>query len=96
MCDVAYASCLAPLVRDAFSSFVHRHRDFGTNRHHSTGIVPYVVSLTRNWEPFLPRLLHPRLLAANFERNLGIMGGLMMIAAYGSGIYLLSDRVYPL
>jgi hypothetical protein len=63
-------------------------RDFGEGQ-----------ALTKNWEPFFPRLLHsqlqPRLLATNFEKKLGIMGGLMMIVAYGSGIYSLSDRVYP-
>ena len=33
------------------------------------------------------------LMSTNFEKNLGIMGGLLMIAAYGSGIYSLNDRV---
>jgi uncharacterized membrane protein YphA (DoxX/SURF4 family) len=33
------------------------------------------------------------LMAKNFEKNLGIMGGLLMIAAYGSGIDSLGDRV---
>jgi len=34
------------------------------------------------------------LMSTNFEKNLGTMGGLLMIAAYGSGIYSLSDRVW--
>ena len=33
------------------------------------------------------------LMSTNFAKNLGIMGGLLMIAAYGSGIDSLSDRV---
>jgi len=33
------------------------------------------------------------LMSTNFEKNLGITGGLMMIAAYRSGIHSLSDRV---
>ena len=33
------------------------------------------------------------LMSRNFEKNLGIMGGLLMIAAYGSSIDSLGDRV---
>jgi len=33
------------------------------------------------------------LMSTNFEKNLGIMCGVLMIAAYGSGIYALGDRV---
>jgi uncharacterized membrane protein YphA (DoxX/SURF4 family) len=32
------------------------------------------------------------LMSTNLEKNLGTMGGLLIIAAYGLGIYSLSDR----
>jgi uncharacterized membrane protein YphA (DoxX/SURF4 family) len=41
-------------------------------------------------------LVNNTLIATNFEKNLGIMGGLLMNAAHGSGIDSLGDRVYRL
>jgi putative oxidoreductase len=39
-------------------------------------------------------LLHD-FMSTNFEKNLGIMGGLLMIAAYGPGRFALRSRIAP-
>jgi hypothetical protein len=39
VCDVVYASNLAPPGRDAFPSIVHRYGTSGFDRHHSTRMI---------------------------------------------------------
>jgi uncharacterized membrane protein YphA (DoxX/SURF4 family) len=48
----------------------------------ATVMLAYMIPVTLVFHSFM---------STNFEKNLGIMGGLLMVAAYGSGRFSLSD-----